>query len=109
MRDNCLRSWFSHVGSLVILAIISSSVRAEVYTYSIGNSLTVDSQIEAMTQMGAQRGTKIMADEHIRAGVSLDYIWNNPNDHLGSYFAGPYPQAFTNYTWNAITLEPFYS
>ena len=59
----------------------------------------------------AQRGTTLMADQHARCGVGLSYIWNHPDELcVTPYFAGAYPAALSsNYVWNAVTLEPFYS
>jgi hypothetical protein len=45
---------------------------------------------------------------HVRGGATLDYLWNNPTDRsLSGHFAGPWPDALRNYTWNAVSLEPF--
>lgn len=86
-----------------------SAARADIYTYSIGNSLTVDSNVAGMAEMAASRGTTVHADRHIHAGVRLDYIWDHPYTTTETpYFAGSYPTALAGYTWNAVTVQPFY-
>jgi hypothetical protein len=97
----------------VLLGLSASRCVAQSNTlasYHIGNSLTVDSNIVSMGDMASQRGKTAVADWHILTGSTLPNIYANPNTtNLGQYFAGPFPQALTNYTWNAITLEPFFS
>jgi len=78
-------------------------------SFHIGNSLTVDSRPEALSPMlnWSQAGSASV-DMHVRGGATLDYIWNNPTDRsLSGYFAGPWPEALRNYTWDAVTLQPF--
>ncbi|HWP41330.1 MAG TPA: hypothetical protein VNL70_10430 [Tepidisphaeraceae bacterium] len=96
--------WF-----LFALLAVRPAGAATFYSFHIGNSLTVDSKPEALSPMlsWAQAGSASV-DMHVRGGATLDYLWNNPTDRsLSGYFAGPWPDALRNYTWNAVSLEPF--
>jgi hypothetical protein len=98
------------VFALVALACAGWSVAGTTYTYSIGNSLTVDSNISAMASMAASRGVDAKVDEHIHGGVRLEYIWSHPDEvNVTPSFAGTYPQALASRGWDAVTVEPFYS
>lgn len=106
---NRLSFWLATYAGFAAMAFPIGQARADFYTYSIGNSLTVDSNVAAMAQMAASRGTPTQSDRHIHGGVRLDYIWDHPTTTTETpYFAGAFQSAFANYTWNAVTIEPFY-
>jgi hypothetical protein len=102
------------------LATSRSLPAAPFKTYAIGNSLTVNASLNAMDDMAAQDGISSFSSDHIYLGQSLNTIWTNPTHTDTPYgstpgmtlwpnSAGNFPTALTNQTWNAITMEPFFS
>jgi hypothetical protein len=89
-----------------LLALSIGIAKADTFnTFSIGNSLTVDSNIQVLTDLGAAKGITVSAAQAIHSGVGLDFLWSNPTqlDTGTSYTTG-----LAN-TLNAVTLEPFIS
>lgn len=88
--------------------VLRPTTAADLYSYHIGNSLTVDSHpLDAMVRMAAARGFSANPDWHIRSGLGLDYIWTHPDEtSLPPRFAGKFQQALADQTWNVVTLQP---
>lgn len=93
--------------TVLLCEATQSACAATFYSYHIGNSLTVDSlPLSAMVHMAAQRGISAAADWHVRSSVGLDYIWTHPSEcSLNPTFAGLFPQALSQWTWDAVTLQ----
>jgi hypothetical protein len=91
--------------TIVALVVVSIGMaKADTFTtFSIGNSLTVDSNIQAMSDMAATKGITVSANQAIHGGVGLDFLWNNPTMlDTGT----PYTTGLST-ALNAVTLEPF--
>jgi len=100
------------IARLVIAALLllASTVVAEPQlTYRIGNSLTWDSQPQAIVQLAAQRKIAHAQAYHINCGNSLQRIWSHPDevcvDTVKPY--GPYRRALPNHDWGAVTFQPY--
>lgn len=96
------------LGVVLSFLLLAPQGQASFYLYSIGNSLTVDSDSFGMAEVAAARGISIIPDRHMRGSASLLQLWENANSpHEPPVWAGPFPQAFTNYAWDAVVLQPF--
>ena len=87
----------------LLFAFVSTSSASNFTFFSVGNSLTVDSNIQAITDLAAADGINVTAAQHIHSGVGLDYMWNNPTDLTTGT---SYTTGLAN-PLNAVTLEPF--
>lgn len=84
----------------------SSLAWAVTTSYHIGNSLTFDSQPEAMEAFAASRGLDHQVGYHIRSSSSLRNILDNPTDvSVEPNEFGTYTQALPNNAWDIVTLQ----
>lgn len=85
----------------------SSRAWAVTTSYHIGNSLTFDSQPEAMEAFAASRGLDHQVGYHIRTGSSLRNILDNPTDlSIAPNEFGGFSQALPNNAWDVVTIQP---
>lgn len=75
-------------------------------SYHIGNSLTWDMQPLGLSAMAALAGRDHQTGYHIRSGMHLDYIWNNPNDVTITNSFGNFVTALSSYDWDYVTIQP---
>lgn len=89
-----------------------SNVYAQVNSaciYMIGNSLTDDVKYYGFKAMAESRGKSHTWSRHMIPGSPLFLLWRG-RDGSSGFFEDPYgPEnnAFANYTWDAITLQPY--
>lgn len=98
---------------LLILALVAGSLlfgnspTMATTSYHIGNSLTFDSQPEAMEAFAASRGLDHQVGFHIRTSSSLRNILDNPTDvSIEPNEFGAYTQALPNNAWDIVTIQP---
>jgi hypothetical protein len=75
--------------------------------YMIGNSLTDQVRYTGFESLVETRGTNLDWGRHMIPGAPLEWIYNNPTSGFQQAPYGYYPNALANYTWDAITLQPF--
>lgn len=75
--------------------------------YHIGNSVTDTINYGAMRSMIQSAGRTYTFGRHIIPGAPLDWIWDHPDSGFSESPFGLYPTALPNYTWDAVTLQPF--
>lgn len=98
---------------IVPIMLLASVVSADPFrSYHIGNSLTSQTYSHigySLEQLTDSRNIDIAVGFHIRCGSQLNVTYNNPNEVC----VGPTPpygvftNALPNYTWDAITLQPY--
>ncbi len=74
-------------------------------TFFTGNSSTDDVGFEGLRLMAAKNGQTFNYARHVIPGSPLDNIWNNPTQGLTTDPYGHYPEALSNYTWDAVSLQ----
>lgn len=75
--------------------------------YFIGNSVTDTINYGGLQEIAESREHNHIWARHMIPGAPLSWLWEHPND---GFFADPYGNpmnAFINYTWDAISLQPF--
>lgn len=75
--------------------------------YMIGNSLTDDVLYHGFAGIVANGGHTLTQGSFRIPGAPINWIWNNPTGGFVHSPYGRYPEAFANYTWDAVTLQPF--
>jgi hypothetical protein len=77
--------------------------------YHVGNSVTDTLRYNGVTAQAAQMGHAYTFGKHISAGASLPTIYNytSTSGHFHANGFGLYRDALDDFTWDAITLEPF--
>ncbi|MBC8159616.1 MAG: chitobiase/beta-hexosaminidase C-terminal domain-containing protein, partial [Roseiflexaceae bacterium] len=75
--------------------------------YHIGNSLTDTINYSAMRSLVQSKGNTYDFGRHMIPGAPLDWIWDHPDSGFQEAPYGYYPNALPNYTWDAVTLQPF--
>jgi hypothetical protein len=90
------------------LALLLVAPAHAVSIYSIGNSLTADSQPNGVAALAQQVGPAPTIGYHIRTSRSLDYILANPGDADALSPQGVYTQALANGAWDYLLLQPYW-
>src|SRR5689334_17963862 len=102
-------------GLKIVIALVVAATAAvaqagqTVRFYSIGNSLTGNVNFNNFQQLVQTRGNTADFGVHVQPGQTLDYIYQNP--HASGLITwdpyGSWDNALPNYTWDAVTVEPF--
>lgn len=74
--------------------------------YLIGNSVTDAINYDGFETMALSRGNTHIWGRSMTPGAPLEYLWHNAPSFSKDPF-GPHTNALPNYTWDAITLQPF--
>lgn len=83
---------------------------ASVRAYHIGNSVTDTLRYNGVTKLAQADANTYTFGKHISPGVKLSQTWNYQSNTGTMYSAngfGLYRTALKNYTWDAVTLQPF--
>ncbi|MBD0260574.1 MAG: hypothetical protein ICV83_33065, partial [Cytophagales bacterium] len=75
--------------------------------YFVGNSVTDAINYNGLDALVESRGNTHNWGRHMIPGAPLSWIWQHPNDGISEPPYGLYPNALPNYTWDAISLQPF--
>lgn len=75
--------------------------------YMIGNSLTDEVLYNGFDTLVESQGYTLEWARHMIPGAPLDWILNNSTSGFNTNPYGYFPQAFSNYTWDAVTLQPY--
>lgn len=93
---------------LALFCIVPMAAIGATYSaYSIGNSLTWDSQPDGIAAMAASQGISLQIGYHIRASETLTYIASNPADVSITNGYGPYDMALPDDSWTFVSMQPF--
>lgn len=95
--------------SLCVLIVAAPALaRTSLRTYFVGNSLTEAVNQSRVQSLASGRGNSLDFGKNLRWGASLQYMWDNPADVslVESPYNG-YQNAFANYQWDVISLQPF--
>jgi len=88
------------------LAAGATTLRA----YHIGNSLTDNIYPGGLTRIAEARNDTYKYGKHVSPGVPLDMTWKYQSKTGQMYSKAPYglyKDALKNYSWDALTLQPF--
>ena len=75
--------------------------------YHIGNSVTDALNYGGFKALAESEGFTHVWGRHMIPGAPLSWLWEHPNDGFQEQPFGYPTNAFPNYTWDAITLQPF--
>ncbi len=75
--------------------------------YLVGNSVTDAINYGGLKAMAESRGNTHIWARHMIPGAPLSWLWEHPNDGFQEAPFGYPNNAFPNYTWDAILLQPF--
>ncbi len=89
--------------------LLGISLQAQVTKnlYLIGNSVTDAINYGGLDALAESKGNTHNWGRHMIPGAPLQWIWDHPNDGISEPPYGLYPNALPNYTWDAISLQPF--
>ncbi len=97
-------AWTKLVLCVWLTAPVSAASAADVYR--VGNSLTWDSQPNAIAQIAKARGYKHVVGYHIKCGSSLSSIWANPAEVCVKAPLGTFAKALPGRKWDAVAIQP---
>lgn len=75
--------------------------------YFIGNSETDGLNYLGLKAMARERNKIHTYGRHIIPGAPLSWLWTHPDKGFAVKPFGFPPHAFTNYNWDAISIQPF--
>jgi uncharacterized protein YjdB len=84
-----------------------AQAQTEKRIYTVGNSVTDGVNFEGFKALAESRGYVHTLARHMIPGAPLSWLWDNQNSGFIVQPYGPPNNAFPNYTWDAITLQPF--
>jgi hypothetical protein len=98
--------------AIIALGVICAPLaRGEtIRVYHIGNSLTDNINYGGLRNIAASEKDTYVYGKDVSPGVPLDYTWAFKTKTGHAYSIPPYGlynNALKNYTWDALTLEPF--
>ncbi len=93
---------------LATLSIVSLSTLSATHlrVYMLGNSLTDDVRYDGFQNIVSAAGHSLALGSQRVPGAPIHYLWENPTGGFTHSPYGTYPNAFANYQWDAITLQP---
>lgn len=102
----------SRVAVLLWLWLVPPLLAAEgtpqpLRVYFIGNSVTDTVGYAALSKAAAARGHKIAWGRQTIPGAPLEWLWDHPTDGFTEAPFGYPHQAFQQFTWDAVSLQPF--
>jgi uncharacterized protein YjdB len=96
---------------LLLLALWAAGYPAQAQTekriYTVGNSVTDGVNFAGFKALAESRGYVHTLARHMIPGAPLSWLWDNQNSGFTESPYGAPNNAFPNYTWDAITLQPF--
>ncbi|MBV9122433.1 MAG: PEP-CTERM sorting domain-containing protein [Planctomycetes bacterium] len=100
------------IGGLVLflaLAVGGFAAAAEqpFRVYFIGNSITDVIHYAELQKLAESRGHSMIWGRDMIPGAPLSWLWQHPKDGFQEVPFGLYPKALRDYSWNALSLEPF--
>jgi hypothetical protein len=75
--------------------------------YHIGNSVTNTIGYGSLDKLADSDGRDYEYGRHMISGAPMEFIWSHTSTGFKRNPYGYYPQALTQYEWDAITLQPF--
>lgn len=75
--------------------------------YFVGNSVTDAIKYDGLKSLAESAGKTHTWARHMIPGAPLEFLWNNPTTGFTEVPYGPPSNAFPNYDWDAISLQPF--
>ena len=75
--------------------------------YFIGNSVTDAINLDGLKALAESKGNTHTWARQMIPGAPLEWLWQHPNDGFTTSPYGVPTNAFPNYTWDAISLQPF--
>ncbi|MBD0258048.1 MAG: Ig-like domain-containing protein, partial [Cytophagales bacterium] len=96
---------------LLLLGLCAAGYPAQAQTekriYTVGNSVTDGVNFAGFKALAESRGYVHTLARHMIPGAPLSWLWDNQNSGFTESPYGAPNNAFPNYTWDAITLQPF--
>lgn len=92
---------------LFFLLFVQQAFAQTKTVYFIGNSVTDAINISGLQSISNTTGKTLNWGRHMIPGAPLDWIWDHPNDGFNEMPYGLYPNALANYTFDAVSFQPF--
>lgn len=91
------------------LAAYTSMHGTSLRVFMLGNSLTDDVRYDGFANLATQGNDTLTIGSQRIPGAPVYWLWDNPGSGFNHTPFNYYPNAFANYEWDAITLQPFAS
>ncbi|HEX8531415.1 MAG TPA: Ig-like domain-containing protein, partial [Cytophagales bacterium] len=91
----------------LLAAALPSRAQTEKRIYTVGNSVTDGVNFQGFKALAESRGYVHTFGRQMIPGAPLAWLWTHPNDGFTEQPFGYPTNAFPNYTWDAISLQPF--
>lgn len=103
------RDYIKIVSLFLMSFMASSSVFSQqtLRTYLIGNSVTDAINYNGLKALAESRGNTHIWARQMIPGSPLSWLWEHPADGFVEQPYGYPSNAFVNYDWDAISLQPF--
>lgn len=102
--------WYGMLTLFLLLLGLSNASQAQSSTirlYLVGNSVTDAINYAGLKAIAESQGNTHIWARHMIPGAPLGWLWDNQNQGFTETPFGAPNNAFPNYTWDAISLQPF--
>lgn len=96
-----------YTDSIDVFSLQSSEPVGSAGVYFIGNSVTDGVKYERLANFATTNGKTHTWGRHMIPGAPLSWIWNHANSGFQQAPYGHYPTALDQYSWDALSLQPF--
>lgn len=104
------------INGTAVTNVAISCVANHVAAYSVGNSLTWDSQPDGVSALAASQNITFAVGYHIQPGQPLSYTTANPSPSDPNILSlqitntfGTFDNALGNNAWSIVTIQPYLS
>ncbi|MDX2188758.1 MAG: hypothetical protein SFY32_02745, partial [Bacteroidota bacterium] len=91
----------------LFVSVFASFGQSTMRIYLIGNSVTDAINYNGLKALAESRGNTHIWARQMIPGAPLQWLWDHPNDGFTESPYGVPTNAFPNYNWDAISLQPF--
>lgn len=107
MKKTTLRRWLIATLVLLACAVYTGQAQTTLRLYLVGNSVTDAINYNGLKALAESKGNTHVWARHMIPGAPLEWLWSHMADGFTETPYGSPTNAFPNYTWDAISLQPF--
>jgi hypothetical protein len=95
------------IASVLLLSGTALGDDGALRSYFVGNSVTDTIRYGSLAELAKSRGRNLTWGRQMIPGSSLSWLWEHPTDGFQQEPFGHYPRAFSEHSWDVLSLQPF--
>lgn len=90
-----------------IISAFTASAQISRRVYLMGNSVTDGINYSGFRNVVFGKGNNITLGRHMIPGTPMEFMYKNPTSGIFEQPYGGFQQAFANYAWDCVSLQPY--